>query len=141
MEEARCARRSQPFRHALWLAVLFAVMMVMTGTPSLWETFTGRNLSREALAFAAMLAPGAFLASLPERIRRRGAPVLHTTWQGCLLMLAAGAALTFSAALAGGGDVRMLAGSMQGSVGALAFVGIAWLTALIAGRIADRRHP
>lgn len=141
MEEARCAHRPHPFRHALWLAVLFAVMMVMTGTPSLWETFTGRNLSREALAFAVMLVPGAFLASLPERIRRRGSPAVRSTWQGCLLMLAAGAALTFSAALAGGGDVRMLAGSMQGSAGALAFVGIAWMTALIAGRIADRRHP
>lgn len=133
-------KKQHPFRRAFWLAAVFAAMMIATGTPSLYETFAVQNVSASALAFAVMIVPGAFLAALPERIRHRREPRRMSTWQGCLLMLVAGVALMLGAGMAGAGEVRAVAGAMQGGIGALAFVICAWLTAFVAARLADRRR-
>lgn len=126
-------KTNHPFRRGLLLAAAFAVMMVLTGTPSLYETFAGRDLSREALAFAAMLPIGALVASMPARIRRRGqqAAAPRIAWQECAVALLGGATLGLGAYVAGGGDVRMLAGAMQGGLGAMAFVAVAACAAVI----------
>lgn len=129
-----------PFRRAFLLALVLVAMMVMTGTPSLYETFTVRGGSPAALAFALMIVPGAFLAALPGRVSRRNEPRMMSTWQNCLLMFVAGAVLMIGAHMAGAGDVRGMAGAMQGGVGALTFVACAYVAALIASRLADRRQ-
>lgn len=133
-------KTSHPFGRGLLLAAAFAVMMVLTGTPSLYETFAGRNLSREALAFAAMLPIGGLVASLPARIRGRGRqhPARRVTWQTCAVTFVGGVALGFGAFAAGGGDVRMLAGAMQGGLGALAFAAAAVCAAVITRCILGR---
>lgn len=133
-------KKQHPFWRAFWLAAVFVAMMIATGTPSLYETFAVQNVSASALAFAVMIVPGAFLAALPERIRHRQETRRMSTWRGCLLMLAAGVTLMLGAGMAGAGDVRAVAGAMQGGVGALIFVACAWLTAFVSARLADRRH-
>lgn len=132
-------RKEHPFRRAFWLALVMVVLMVAVGTPSLYEVFDGRNLTREMLAFVVMMAVGAFLAAIPSRIRRGSAAHLTSTWPNCVLNFVCGVALLLGARLADGGDMRMLAGAMQGSVGALVFMVCAWVTALVAGRLAERR--
>ncbi|MBE5803594.1 MAG: hypothetical protein E7316_03680 [Clostridiales bacterium] len=87
----------------------------------------------------AMTAAGAFLAALPGRIRRRKEPRLRSTWQGCLVCFAAGLVMVLAAGL-GRMNGRLLMGLMQGSVSAFAFGAAAWLAALIAARVKERRR-
>ena len=91
------------------------------------------------LAVFAMMALGAFLAAMPERIRRRREPRLRSTWQGCVVCFGAGMAMVLAAGLArmNGG---LLTGLMQGSVSAYAFGGLAWLAAAVAARIKERKR-
>lgn len=131
--------RAHPFRRAFLLALVFSAMMVVSGTPSLYETFAIRDQSASRLAFALMIVPGAFLSALPARIRRKNEPRMMSTWPNCLLMFAFGVAGMLGAGMAGAGDVRALGGAMQGGVGALMFVACAWASAFVASRLANRR--
>lgn len=91
-------------------------------------------------ALAVMLIPGAFLAAVPERIRRRKEPRLRSTWQGCLGCLIGGMTLMLAAGLAHGGDGLHVTGLLQGSVSAYAFAAAALLAGLIAARLHERRN-
>lgn len=91
------------------------------------------------LSAAAMMIPGAFLASLPGRIRRRKEPMRRSGWKGCAACLAGGAALVIGAGIAGGGDGLMLTGLCQGSVSAYVFGGVSAVAGLAAVRLAGRR--
>lgn len=115
-------------RHRGWflLAVLIVALMVMAG-------------DAHPAAVWAMTAAGAFLAALPERIRRRKEPRLRSGWKGCVMCFAAGFLMVMAAGL-GRMNGRLLAGLMQGSVSAYVFGAVAWLAGLIAARIAERRR-
>ena len=93
------------------------------------------------VAVAVMMIPGAFLASLPGRIRRRREPREKSSVRGCLSCFLGGIGLMLGAGLAGGGDGLMLTGLGQGSVSAFVFLGASWLAGLIAARLAGRRDP
>lgn len=110
----------------LLMAVVMVALMVMAG-------------EAEPLAVWVMTAPGAFLAALPGRIRRRKEPRLRSGWKGCLVCFVAGLIMVLAAGL-GRVNGRLLAGLMQGSVSAWAFGAAAWLTGLVVVRLAERRR-
>ena len=67
------------FRRGLWLAVAAAVCIALSGRIDLMAAYsqvqglyTETAPARFAVAMAVMMIPGAFLASLPGRFRRRG---------------------------------------------------------------------
>ena len=92
------------------------------------------------VALTAMLFPGALLGSLPGRFRSRGKPKTKSTWRGCSVSFACGAAMILGAGFAFGGDGMMLAGFCQGSVSAVGFLGISTLAALLTARLRERRQ-
>lgn len=108
------------------LSIIIVALMVMAG-------------EAHPAAVWAMTATGAFLAALPERIRRRKEPRLRSGWKGCLAGFAAGFLMVLAAGL-GRMNEHLLAGLMQGSVSAYAFGAAAWLAGLITARIAERRR-
>lgn len=110
----------------LLLAIVIVSLMVMAG-------------EAHPAAVYAMTAVGAFLAALPGRIRRRKEPRLRSSWQGCLMCFGAGFVMVLAAGLA---DMNgaLLTGLMQGSVSAYVFGAVAWLAALVAARIKERRR-
>ena len=108
------------------LAIALVALMVMAG-------------EADPLAVFAMTAAGAFLAALPERIRRRKEPHLRSSWRGCLVCFFSAAAMVLAAGLARMNG-RLAVGLMQGSVSAFAFAGVAWLAAAAAARIKERRR-
>ena len=108
------------------LAVILVALMVMAG-------------EADPRAVFVMMAVGAFLAALPERIRRRKEPRLKSSWQGCVVCFLAGVALVLAAGLAQMNG-RLALGLMQGSVSAWVFAGVAWLAALVAARVKERRR-
>lgn len=110
----------------LLLAVVMAALMVMAH-------------EARAAAVWSMTAAGAFLVALPGRIRHRKEPRLRSSWQGCLTCFAAGLVMVLASGL-GQMNGQLLVGLMQGSVSAWAFAGIAWLAALIAARVKERRR-
>ena len=93
-------------------------------------------------ALLVMLPVGAFLSSLPGRLRRQGRPRLRSTWQGCAVCFAGGVFLMLAAGLAEMGDGLALTGLAQGNVSAWAFAAIVWAAALCAARLKARwrRH-
>jgi len=110
----------------LLLATTVAALMVMAGEAN-------------ALAVWSMTAVGAFLAALPGRIRHRKEPRLRSTWQGCVACFAAGFVMVLAAGLAHMNG-RLMTGLMEGSASAYAFGALAWLAALVASRIKERRR-
>ena len=91
------------------------------------------------LTLFAMTIVGAFLAALPERIRRRKEPRLRSTWQGCLVCFGAGFVMVLAAGLARMNG-QLLLGLLQGSASAYVFAAVAWIAALVAARIKERRR-
>ena len=91
------------------------------------------------LVLYAMTAVGAFLAALPERIRRRKEPRLRSTWQGCLVCFGTGVIMVLAAGLARMNG-QLLSGLLQGSASAYVFAAVAWMAALVAARIKERRR-
>ncbi|MBQ7844724.1 MAG: hypothetical protein IJ392_01085 [Clostridia bacterium] len=91
------------------------------------------------LTLFAMTVVGAFLAALPERIRRRKEPRLRSTWQGCLVCFGAGLVMVLAAGLARMNG-QLLLGLMQGSASVYVFAAVAWLAGLVAARIKERRR-
>lgn len=85
-----------------------------------------------------MTLPGAFLASLPGRIRHRGEKRVPTTWRGCAACFLGGVGLMLGAGMAQGGDGRMLTGLCQGSVSAYAFWLVSGISAWVAAYLAQR---
>ena len=132
------------FRRGLWLAVAAAVCIALSGRIDLMAAYsqvqglyTETAPARFAVAMAVMMIPGAFLASLPGRFRRRGEK-RRSTGRGCLACFLGGVGLMLGAGLAGGGDGLMLTGLLQGSVSAYAFLAVGWASGLIAARLMGR---
>ena len=134
------------FRRGLWLAVAAAVCIALSGRIDLMAAYAQvQGLyaetapARFAVAMAVMMIPGAFLASLPGRFRRRDGK-RRATLRGCAACFLGGLGLMLGAGLAGGGDGMMLTGLLQGSVSAYAFLAVSWICGLIAARLAGRGH-
>lgn len=130
--------RAHPFLSGLALAFALCAAMVLWGSFAVQPVFRVAQVERPLAAFAVMTAVGAFLAAMPSRIRRRNGPYLRSTWRGCLTAFCAGVALVIGAHIAGMDDVEALNGMMQGGLGALAFGGVAWCTALVTSRLMGR---
>jgi len=134
--------------HPLWRGFLLAsaviLLMLMTGQADTLPAFeqAGQLLGRElapdsfALLWTALVIPGAFLASVPARLRRRGTKGPRATVKGCLLALTGGILLTMGMSLAGG---NVLAGLFQGNISACAFLLSAWAAGFLALRLGRRR--
>lgn len=127
-------RRVHPLWRGFWLATVLTAALALLGGVDWLAPY---RLERRALALCGAAAAGAFLAALPGRISRRRTRLPRTTWLRCLRNLLCGAAMTLTAGMAGGG--RILPALLEGSTGAYAFVGAAWLTGLVTARIAGRR--
>lgn len=126
-------RRVHPLWRGFWLACVMTALLVLAGGMDWLAIY---RLDRAALALGGGLLAGAFLAALPGRIRRRRERPVRPPWRRCLRAFLCGAAMTLGCAMAGSG--RILPALMEGSVGAYAFVGAAWLAGLIAVRAAAR---
>ena len=87
---------------------------------------------------AVMIPLGAFLASLPGRIHKRG--VGRSTRMGCVKCFAAGLVMALIFGLSGYEDGRLLTGLAQGSVSAWAFALTALGAGLIARALQERRR-
>lgn len=127
-------RRLHPLWRGFWLAMVLTAGLVLLGGT---DWLAAYRLDRRALALAGGITAGAFLASVPGRLLRRGGGRQRTTWQRCLRALLCGAAMTLSAGMAGSG--RILPALMEGSAGAYAFAGTAMLTGLLTVRLIGRR--
>lgn len=132
---------NKPFKRGLWLAVASAVILILAGRIDFWAAYGQiRRLMGEAeradffLAMAVMMIPGAFLAALPGRLRRKGVRRV-STGRGCLACFLGGLVMILAAGLAGGGDGMALTGLLQGNISAYVFVLAAWLAGLTAARI------
>ncbi len=131
-------QQAHPFWRGAALAAVFALIMVLTGTPVLSPAYRLWDASRPALAFGGMAVIGAFLASIPGRIRRKKEARPKLSVSRCVVAFASGIGLMLGLALAGSGDIRLICGVMQGGLGALAFAACAWLTGLITARLMGR---
>ena len=127
-------RRVHPLWRRFWLAVVLTAARVLLGGV---DWLAAYRLDRQALVPAGAAAMGAFLAALPGRLRRRRLRPIRTSWQRCLRAFLCGAAMALALGMAGSG--RILPALMEGSTGAYAFVGAAWLTGFVTTRIGVRR--
>lgn len=127
-------RRVHPLWRGFWLAVVLTAALVLLGGT---DWLAAYRLDRRALALCGAVTAGAFLAAVPGRLRRRKERPGLPRWTRCLTAFLCGAAMTLAAAMAGGG--RILPALFEGSTGAYAFLGTAWLTGFITTRIAGRR--
>lgn len=142
------ARKGYSTVGAWLLALSVAAAMVLNGQINLLDAFgqAGGVVGQEATAapfqtaLAAMIIPGAFLAALPSRIRRRNKERRRSSWQSCLRCFACGLAMIIGAGIAGGGDGLLLSGLAQGSLAAYAFAACAWLAGLAVARLAEGRR-
>lgn len=119
------------------LAIAIAACMILKGRIDWLEGWTLR--SPFFTAALVMMLPGAFLTSLPGRIRHRKEPRVPVRWHSCILCFFGGLVLMLSAGLAGGGDGMMLAGVCQGSISGWAFAALSMLSALITARLTAGR--
>ncbi len=126
-------RRPHPLWRGFYLALTLAVLLTLLGS---MDALSPYRLERRPMALFAAVAAGAFFASLPGRFRQGWRWPLRASWQRCLLCFACGLLLALSLGMAG--DGRVLFALMQGSTGAYAFVGIAWLAGFVTVRLAER---
>ena len=136
-------RREHPLRRGFFLALAVILVMLVSGKADALLAFeqVSRLLGRDippnsfALLWTAMIIPGAFLASLPSRLRHRekqGSSGL----KGCILSLAGGFLLTMGMSIAGG---NLLSGLFQGSASAWGFLAVVWAIAFLTLRLGRRR--
>lgn len=125
-------RRVHPLWRGFWLAVVLTAILTLLGG---MDVLAVCRLDRNLLVLAGAVVTGAFLASLPRRLRRRGGGHAAIQWRRCLRAFLCGAAMVLAAGMAGSG--RILPALMEGSVGAYAFVGAAWLAGFVTVRIAE----
>lgn len=136
-------RKEYSMAGAWLLALSIAAAMTLSGQVNWLAVYgqagaaTGREIATAPFqtAMAVMLIPGAFLAALPERLRRRGQPHRRSTSLGCVKSFVGGVILILSAGLAGMGDGLLMTGLTQGSVSALAFAACAWVAGLAVSRL------
>lgn len=141
-------RKEYSMAGAWLLSLSVAAAMALSGQVNWLAVYgqAGAVTGREAAAapfqtaMAVMLIPGAFLAALPGRLRRRGQPHRRSTCRGCLRCFVGGVILMLSAGLAGMGDGLLMAGLAQGNLSAYAFAACAWIVGLAVLRLTGGRR-
>lgn len=128
-------RVPHPLWRGFWLAAAMAAGLILLGFTDSLGVF---RLERRMVAFSGAVLVGAFLASLPARLRRGRKPVMKVNWMRCLRGFLCGAGMALALGLAGDGAI--LPALLTGSAGAAAFCAAALLVALITLRIAERRR-
>ena len=126
-------RRVHPLWRGFWLACAYTAALVTSGGVDWLGAHQGQ---RTALIAAAAVAAGAFLASLPGMLRRRGAKSARRPRKRLLICFLAGLAMALSCGMAGTG--RILPALLEGSTGAYAFFGMAAVAAFVTARIAGK---
>lgn len=124
--------KEHPLRRALALAAAVTAVMLAAGDADLTRWDRPANA-----VIAALTIPGAFLASLPARLRRRDETKAGRSFSGCARSFLGGALLALGLYLGGG---SMLAGLLQGSVSAFAFLLCAWAAGFLFLRMTGRRR-
>lgn len=124
-----------PMWRGFWLAAAMAAGMILLGFTEALAPFL---LKRRMIAWAGAAVVGAFLASLPSRLRRkrRRAPL---KWQRCLRGFLCGAGMALALGLAG--ESFLLPALLTGSAGAAAFTLMALLAGFATRRLLERRRP
>lgn len=130
-------QRPHAFRSGLLLAALLVLMMLFWGDFRLTDALRPDDPSMRL--FLVGVPVGAFLASLPRRLRRKDWRMVAFAPKRCLLAFGCGTAMLLGAKIAGMDDLRAASGTMQGSLSALAFAVTAALTALLTAWLAGRR--
>lgn len=141
-------RKEYSMAGAWLLALSVAAALALSGQVNWLAVYgqAGAVTGREAVAapfqtaMAVMLIPGAFLAALPGRLRRRGQPRRRSTYAGCLRCFAGGVILILAAGLADMCDGLLMTGLAQGSVSAFAFAACAWIAGLALSRLTGGRR-
>lgn len=116
----------------LWLAAAVVLAMLFIGHADVLSVYaqaarlTGQDvpLDRFAVAMAVMIIVGAFLASLPGRLRAKEQKDGKASGSAMLMAFAGGILLVLGLGIAGGG---MVAGWLFGGIGAWVFLLVAWL--------------
>lgn len=136
--------KMHPMWKGLWLAVAVVLAMVFVGHADVLPAYsqaarlTGQNvpLDRFVIAMAVMIVPGAFLASLPGRVKAKEQKGGNPSWRSLLMAFAGGILLVLGLGIAGGG---MAAGWLFGGVGAWVFLLAAWLVGAFLMRMGGER--
>lgn len=136
--------REHPMWAGLWLAAAVVLAMVFVGNADVLPAYAqisrlaGQNvpLDRFAVAMAVMIIPGAFLASLPGRVKSKEQKGGKTSGRAMLTAFAGGILLVLGLGIAGGG---MVAGWLFGGIGAWIFLLAAWLVGFLLMRMGGER--
>ena len=136
--------RMHPMWKGFWLAAAVVLAMLFVGHADVLPAYsqaarlTGRDvlLDRFVTAMAVMIVPGAFLASLPGRVKAKEQKAGKPTWQSLLMAFAGGVLLVLGLGIAGGG---MAAGWLFGGVGAWVFLLAAWIVGAFLTRMGGER--
>lgn len=128
--------KEHPLWKGLWLAGAVVLAMLFVGHADVlpafaqvnWLTGQPARMDRFVVAMAVMLIPGAFLASLPARLKHREEKRDKPTWSSLLMAFFGGVLLVWGLGIAGGG---MAAGLLFSGVGAWVFMAVAWLVGFI----------
>lgn len=126
-----------PFRCGLALAIVLVGVTAVLDFPDLTAIYHGTD--ENLLLLALGVAVGAFAASVPGRVRRRGQPWEKLSWPACAHAFVCGTVMLMALRLMGMSDAGLAVGVMQGGVGALACMGVVLLTACVAARWMEGR--
>ena len=132
--------REHPMWRGLWLAAAVVLAMLFVGHADVLPAYaqasrlTGQpvQLNRFAVAMAIMIIPGAFLASLPARLRDRERKDGKPAGRSLLMAFLGGILLVLGFGIAGGG---MAAGLLFSGVGAWIFLLAACVTGFFLTRL------
>ena len=133
--------KEHPLGRGFFLALALVIAMLGAGVISaapLFEAALGQPVQNDtqetyALAVTMMVIPGAFLASIPARLRRKGRT--KSTWKTCLTAFLGAILAAVGADLAGG---SVLSGALQGNISGLAALAVAWAVGFAAVRLGRR---
>lgn len=136
--------REHPMWKGLWLAAAVVLAMLFVGHADVLPVYaqaarlTGQDvpLDRFAVAMAVMIIVGAFLASLPGRLRAKEQKGGKASGSAMLMAFAGGILLVLGLGIAGGG---MVAGWLFGGIGAWVFLLVAWLVGALLMRTGGER--
>ena len=126
-------RTVHPLWRGFWLAAAMTATLLMLGETDSLGPF---RLDRKLLVYAGAMTAGAFLASVPARLRRKES-CEKPSWQRCLRAFLSGAVMALALGMAGSESI--LSALMTGSAGAYAFCTAALAAGFVTVRVMEGR--